>query len=95
MRLCCADGEKCDIHNAFPIRGCHAWAHLATCQWEMDRGEDEYKCAVGGGEGKKRLPSKDTNAIENTGEEPKEEHVHESNCIKVWRAIGHTVQLLL
>lgn len=21
MRLCCADGEKCDIHNAFPIRG--------------------------------------------------------------------------
>lgn len=37
MRLCCADGEKCDIHNAFPIRGCHAWTHLATCQREMDR----------------------------------------------------------
>lgn len=37
MRLCCADGEKCDIHNAFPIRGCHAWTHLATCRREMDR----------------------------------------------------------
>lgn len=44
MRLCCADGEKCDIHNAFPIRGSHAWTHLATCQRETDSGRMRINC---------------------------------------------------
>lgn len=62
MRLCCADGEKCDIHNAFPIRGCHAWTHLATCQREMDRKEDENKWGAGEGRGEKGCQVKDTSA---------------------------------
>lgn len=67
MRLCCADGEKCDIHNAFPIRGCHAWTHLATCQRETDSGRMRTNCLsargevvrCGGTEGwRVKLPSK-------------------------------------
>lgn len=55
MRLCCADGEKCDIHNAFPISGCHAWTHLATCQREMDREKGENKLSVGEGKGREKV----------------------------------------
>ena len=58
MRLCCADGEKCDIHNAFPIRGCHAWTHLATCQREMDRERMRINGVVEVERGRKRVPSK-------------------------------------
>lgn len=66
MRLCCADGEKCDIHNAFPIRGCHAWTHLAMCQREMDRKRMGINGVVGEG-GKKGCQVKDTSARENAG----------------------------
>lgn len=64
--------------------------------------EDENKWGAGAGEGrkekKKRLASKLYQCRKKNGEsgvtlERKEEHVLERDCVKVWRAIGHTVQL--
>lgn len=47
--------------------------------------------------GKKGWQVNYTNAGENSESgvmlERKEEHVLERDCVKVWRAIGHTVQL--
>ena len=98
MRLCCADGEKCDIHNAFPIRGCHAWTHLATCQREMDRERMRINGVVEVERGRKRVPSKLYHCKKKKGNaesgamlERKEEHVLGRDCVKVWRAIEHTV----